>query len=98
MAASCGNLSAGLVDGRRGSTEMDCRAVPATFGNEMLDELWEEILKRDLEIEVLDRPRYLRSNLIHGVRELPVQIHRTRSAQHKQRLIGRNTPGGRQPR
>ena len=37
--------------------------------------LWEEILKRDLEIEVMDRPTYLRSNLIHGVRELPVQIH-----------------------
>src|SRR6516225_4460235 len=35
--------------------------------------LWEEILKRDLEIEVIDRPTYLRSNLIHGVRELPVQ-------------------------
>ena len=29
----------------------------------------------NLEIEVLDRPKYLRSNLIHGVRELPVQIH-----------------------
>jgi hypothetical protein len=38
MAASCGNPSARLVDGRHGSTEMDCRAVPATFGNEMLDE------------------------------------------------------------
>jgi hypothetical protein len=24
---------------------------------------------------VMDRPTYLRSNLIHGVRELPVQIH-----------------------
>jgi hypothetical protein len=38
IAASCGNPSADLVDGRHGSTEMDCRAVPATFGNEMLDE------------------------------------------------------------
>jgi hypothetical protein len=37
--------------------------------------LWEEILKRDLVIEVIDKPKYLRSNLIHGVRELPVQIH-----------------------
>ena len=36
--------------------------------------LWEEILKRELEIEVMDRPTYLRSNLIHGVRELAVQI------------------------
>jgi hypothetical protein len=24
---------------------------------------------------VMDRPKYLRSNLIHGIRELPVQIH-----------------------
>jgi len=37
--------------------------------------LWEEILKRGLEIEVMDKPKYLRSNLIHGIRELPVQIH-----------------------
>jgi cytochrome P450 len=37
--------------------------------------LWEEILKRDLTIEVMDRPLYLRSNIIHGIRELPVQIH-----------------------
>jgi cytochrome P450 len=37
--------------------------------------LWEEILKRDFEIEIVDRPKFLRSNLIHGVRELPVQIH-----------------------
>jgi cytochrome P450 len=37
--------------------------------------LWEEILKRDLQIEVMDKPKYLRSNLIHGIRELPVQIH-----------------------
>ncbi len=37
--------------------------------------LWEEILKRDFEIEVMDKPKYLRSNIIHGIRELPVQIH-----------------------
>jgi len=37
--------------------------------------LWEEILKRNIEIEVMDNPKYLRSNLIHGIRELPVQIH-----------------------
>jgi translation initiation factor RLI1 len=28
-----------------------------------------------LAIEVIDKPKYLRSSLIHGVRELPVQIH-----------------------
>ena len=29
----------------------------------------------DFTIEVMDKPKYLRSNLIHGIRELPVQIH-----------------------
>jgi len=51
------------------------RCVGNRLAELQLRVLWEEILKRDLEIEVLDRPRYLRSNLIHGVRELPVQIH-----------------------
>src|SRR6266404_3790212 len=37
-AAPCGKPSAGLLDGRHGSAEMDRGAVPATIGNEMLDE------------------------------------------------------------
>jgi len=36
--------------------------------------LWEEILKRFKRIEVVDDPVYLRSNFIHGIRDLPVQI------------------------
>jgi len=51
-----------------------CIGTSAT-GSPSYSVLWEEIVKRDLEIELLDRPKYLRSNLIHGVRELPVQIH-----------------------
>jgi hypothetical protein len=51
------------------------RCVGNRLAELQLRVLWEEILKRDLEIEVMDRPKYLRSNLIHGVRELPVQIH-----------------------
>jgi cytochrome P450 len=36
--------------------------------------LWEEILHRDLNIEVLDKPVYAYSNFLHGIRTLPVRI------------------------
>jgi cytochrome P450 len=36
--------------------------------------LWEEILKRDLKIEVLDRPVYAYSNFLHAIRDLQVRI------------------------
>ena len=36
--------------------------------------LWEEILKRDLSIEVVGPPRGVYSNFIRGIRELPVKI------------------------
>jgi cytochrome P450 len=36
--------------------------------------LWEEILKRFDNIEVVGEPRYLRSNFIHGITDLPVRI------------------------
>jgi cytochrome P450 len=36
--------------------------------------LWEEILRRDLKIEVLDKPVYADSNFLHGIRTLPVRI------------------------
>jgi cytochrome P450 len=39
-----------------------------------LNVLWEEILKRYPKIEVTGDPVYLRSNFIHGIRELPVRI------------------------
>ena len=61
-----------LATGKRGSSNASpsCSSSPR-----VLICLWEEILKRDLEVQVMARPTYLRSNLIHGVRELPVQIH-----------------------
>ena len=34
---------------------------------------WDE--EKHFPVEVMDTPSYLRSNLIHGIRELPVQIH-----------------------
>jgi hypothetical protein len=36
--------------------------------------LWEEILARNLDIEVMGPPRRLYSNFIRGIRELPVCI------------------------
>jgi cytochrome P450 len=36
--------------------------------------LWEEILRRDLRIEVLDKPVYAYSNFLHAIRDLPVRI------------------------
>ena len=37
--------------------------------------LWEEILKRFKRIEVVGEPKYLRSNFIRGITELPVIVH-----------------------
>ena len=36
--------------------------------------LWEEILRKDLRIEVLDKPVYAYSNFLHAIRSLPVRI------------------------
>ena len=36
--------------------------------------LWEEILRRDLRIEVVDKPVYAYSNFLHAIRQLPVRI------------------------
>ncbi len=50
------------------------RCVGNRLGEMQLTVLWEEILKRFKRIEVVDDPEYLRSNFIHGIRDLPVQI------------------------
>ena len=36
--------------------------------------LWEEVLRRDLQIEVVDKPVYAYSNFLHAIRSLPVRI------------------------
>jgi cytochrome P450 len=36
--------------------------------------LWEEVLRRDLRIEVVDKPVYAYSNFLHAIRSLPVRI------------------------
>ena len=50
------------------------RCVGNRLGEMQLTVLWEEILKRFKRIEVVDDPVFLRSNFIHGIRDLPVQI------------------------
>ena len=35
---------------------------------------WEEVLRRDLRIEVVDKPVYAYSNFLHAIRSLPVRI------------------------
>src|ERR1700744_4011137 len=36
--------------------------------------LWEEILRRELRIEVVNKPVYAYSNFLHAIRQLPVRI------------------------
>ena len=50
------------------------RCVGNRLGEMQLNVLWEEIMKRFPKIEVLSDPVYLRSNFIHGIRELNVKI------------------------
>ena len=50
------------------------RCVGDRLGELQLQVLWEEILARDLRIEVVGPPKRLYSNFMRGIRELPVRI------------------------
>ncbi|MDX2158418.1 MAG: cytochrome P450 [Hyphomicrobiaceae bacterium] len=50
------------------------RCVGDRLADLQLRILWEEILKRDLEIEVMGPPKRLYSNFIRGIKALPVRI------------------------
>jgi cytochrome P450 len=50
------------------------RCVGDRLADLQLRILWQEILARDLEIEVMGPPKRLYSNFIRGIRELPVRI------------------------
>jgi cytochrome P450 len=50
------------------------RCVGDRLADLQLKILWEEILARDLDIQVMGPPRRLFSNFIRGIRELPVQV------------------------
>jgi cytochrome P450 len=51
------------------------RCVGDRLADLQLRVLWEEILARNLDIEVMGPPRRLYSNFIRGIRELPVRIN-----------------------
>jgi cytochrome P450 len=51
------------------------RCVGDRLAEMQLRILWEEILARDLEIEIAGPPVRLYSNFIRGIRTLPVTIH-----------------------
>jgi cytochrome P450 len=50
------------------------RCVGDRLADLQLAILWEEILKRDLNIEVLGEPVRIKNNFIRGIRKLPVRI------------------------
>ena len=50
------------------------RCVGDRLADLQLAILWEEILKRDLRIEVLGEPARTVSNFIRGIKELPVRV------------------------
>jgi cytochrome P450 len=51
------------------------RCVGDRLAEMQLKILWEEILKRDLALEIAGPPVRLYSNFIRGIRSLPVVIH-----------------------
>jgi cytochrome P450 len=50
------------------------RCVGDRLADLQLRILWEEILKRDLDIEMMGPPKRLYSNFIRGIRALPVRV------------------------
>ncbi|MDA0341089.1 MAG: cytochrome P450 [Proteobacteria bacterium] len=50
------------------------RCVGDRLGELQLQILWEEVLARGLEIEVVGAPRRVYSNFLRGIKELPVRI------------------------
>ncbi|MDE2364462.1 MAG: cytochrome P450 [Hyphomicrobiales bacterium] len=50
------------------------RCVGNRLGELQLKILWQEILKRDLKIEVMAQPKRVFSAFVHGITELPVRI------------------------
>jgi cytochrome P450 len=68
-----------IVDRRRPREHMSFGfGIHRCLGNRLaemqLKILWEEVLRRDLQIEVLDKPVYAYSNFLHAIRDLPVRI------------------------
>ncbi len=68
-----------IIDRRRPREHMSFGfGIHRCLGNRLAEMqlriLWEEVLRKDLRIEVLDRPVYAYSNFLHAIRSLPVRI------------------------
>ena len=68
-----------IIDRRRPREHMSFGfGIHRCLGNRLaemqLKILWEEILRRDLQIEVLAKPVYAYSNFIHAIRDLQVRV------------------------
>ncbi len=73
------NANEFIIDRRRPREHMSFGfGIHRCLGNRLaemqLKILWEEVLRRDLRIEVLDKPVYAYSNFLHAIRNLPVRI------------------------
>ena len=69
-----------IVDRRRPREHMSFGfGIHRCLGNRLaelqLRILWEEVLRRDLQIEVLDKPVYAYSNFLRAIRSLPVRVY-----------------------
>ncbi len=51
------------------------RCIGNRLGEMQLNIIWEEIMKRFRHVEVVGRPKYLKSSFIRGITDLPVQVH-----------------------
>ncbi|MBS0640069.1 MAG: cytochrome P450 [Proteobacteria bacterium] len=68
-----------IIDRRRPREHMSFGfGIHRCLGNRLaemqLKILWEEVLRKNLQIEVLDKPVYAYSNFLHAIRSLPVRI------------------------
>jgi cytochrome P450 len=68
-----------IIDRRRPREHMSFGfGIHRCLGNRLaemqLKILWEEILRKDLKIDVRDKPVYAYSNFLHAIRSLPVRI------------------------
>ncbi|HXT80460.1 MAG TPA: cytochrome P450 [Acetobacteraceae bacterium] len=68
-----------IVDRRRPREHMSFGfGIHRCLGNRLAEMqlriLWEEVLRRDLQIEVLDKPVYAYSNFLRAMRSIPVRI------------------------
>ena len=75
--SSARTKSSSIASGRASTCRSGSASI-AALGNRLaelqLRILWEEMLRRDLQIEVVDKPVYAYSNFLHAIRSLPVRI------------------------